>query len=444
VPAAARSADSSLEVFLFLPCFYQGGVWEATKSLVHSLVEINARRHQLALVLGLHADQTDTAGLRQLGSALRVERLRADEYILFEARQILGDTFVYPEEPQRTDFCGWSGQNYPALRADAWFVLLDRFHLPLLPARPYGVWVYDMIQRHAPEVFDETFLNNYHRGGMGPTLRHASAVVTTNPATRQDVLDEYGVAADRVRLIPLAWEPHVRFGKRPPEPVPLPREPFLLYPANTAPHKGAEVMVRAYARLKSWLGSQTPLLVQCGVFSSAFSVKHHALPSDPPHWGFIRSLVQELGLEEGKDIVFLGFVSDPQLHDLYKRCAAVVNAGKYDNGSYALIEGRYFGRPLISTAYLAAVALCERFQLPVRFFPIDDDATLAQVLYQAIHESPLSGAALEEVRRQLAEPEFSLRCHAERVYDLLVELAQKGRRQRQAGAVAPRATHSAH
>jgi alpha-1,3-rhamnosyl/mannosyltransferase len=419
-----------LEVFLFLHTAYLGGVWEGTKNLVKALVDINRQRRQLGFVLGVNENQADTACLRRLAPDLRVEKLKYELFTLSEARDQLGAAYAYPDEQKRGQFCGWSGQNYPALRADAWFALLDRFPLPLLPARPHGVWVYDMIQRYVPEFFGEEFFEHWVRAGMRPTLRNANVIVTTSRATQQDVIDEYGIGPKQLRLVPLASEPHHRFGTLVAEPVDLPREPFFLYPSNAGGHKGAGVILRAYARLKERLGDKAPLLVQCGTNSEVFSGKYKPQPTDPPHWKVTRNLVKDLELEEGRDVVFLGFVNDRQLLDLYERCLVVVNAAKYDNGSYSLIEGRYFGRPLISTDYPAAVNLCERFQLPAKLFPLDDDAALARLMHQAMHEVPAAGAALENIRRHLADPEYSLRRHAERVYDILVDLARQGRQQR--------------
>jgi glycosyltransferase involved in cell wall biosynthesis len=419
-----------LEVFLFLPTAYLGGVWEGTKNLITALVEINRRRRQLGLVLGVHEDQADTAGLRRLKPDLHVEKLRFDQYTLCEARDHLGAGFVYPDRQRRERFCGWSGQGYSAFNADAWFALLDRFPFPLLPARPYGVWVYDMIQRYVPEVFGEEFFENVVEKGMRPTLRNAGAVVTTSPATQQDVLETYEMERVRLRLVPLACEPHQRFGSLLPEPVHLPREPFLLYPSNAGGHKGAKLLLRAYARLRERLGEQTPLLVQCGTNSEAFSRHYQPQPDDPPHWAATRALLRDLELEEGQDVAFLGFVNDRQLLDLYQRCQVVINASKYDNGSYSLIEGHYFGRPLVSTEYPAAVDLCKRFEAPARFFPVDDEAALANQIHQAMRDPALTGPTLEEVRRRLADPEFGMERFAERIYDLLLELAREGRRQR--------------
>jgi glycosyltransferase involved in cell wall biosynthesis len=255
--------------------------------------------------------------------------------------------------------------------------------------------------------------------------------MTTSPATRDDVIAEYGLDPSRLRLVPVACEPHRRFASLVPEHVPLPDRPFVLHAANTSEHKGAGVVLRACGRLKERLGEQAPMLVMCGGFTEYFSPSRDGtVARDEPHWRNMRTLVRDLELAEGRDVAFLGYVNDRQLLDLYQRCAAVVNAARYDNGSFCLIEGRYFGKPIVSSRYPAAESLCQRFGVPAKFFPIDDASVLAGLLAEAINKPPLSPAALEDLRRRLEDPEFSIRRYAERVYDMLVELAAHGRRER--------------
>jgi glycosyltransferase involved in cell wall biosynthesis len=292
------------------------------------------------------------------------------------------------------------------------------------------VIVYDMIQRHVPQVFSSTFFAWRDRG-MIPTIRGARVVMTTNPATRDDVVAEYGLEENRLRLVPVACEPQGRFGKLVPQHVPLPARPFILHAANTSEHKGAGVMLRACGRLKERLGEAAPLLVICGGYTEYFSPSREGtVARDEVHWRNMRTLVRDLELVEGRDVVFLGFVSDRQLLDLYERCAVVVNAARYDNGSFCLIEGRYFGRPVISSRYPAAEKLCQRFAIPAKFFAIEDAAALADLLAQSITELPATGAALEEIRARLANPEFGVQRYAERVYEMLIALAAQGRQER--------------
>ncbi len=404
-------------VLLFLPCFYAGGVWRAVRDLVRALAQINSERQQLEITLGLVPEQLVRAA-EEFGDGVSV--------CAVELAQT--DRGIGGKGPSSRE-CVFDTGADEARRAEAWVALVDRFEGPLRRERPYGVFVHDMIQRHAPESFDSTFLRRMAEGG-GPTVRGADVVFVTSPATQRDVQEEHGLPANRFRLVPVACEPHVRFGALVPRPVALPRRPYILNVTNAAPHKGAEPLLRAGRRLKDRLGADCPLLVVCGWDTQHFY--RHAGSDAVPHWRSIRALVGDLGLVEGEDVVFLGQVSDAELMDLFQGCAVAVNAARYDNGSFSLIEARYFGKPTVSSDYPASRYLYSRFAVPARFFPVDDDERLAEALAEALREPPVVGEALEGVRAALAAPALGHRRHAESVYEAIVELAARGRANRAA------------
>src|SRR5207253_215765 len=205
---------------------------------------------------------------------------------------------------------------------------------------------------HLPETFQTDFLQMVNEG-MKPTAQTAPLVVVPTPQTRSDVVAAYGLEPSRVRLIPVACEPHTRFEALTSEPVDVPSGPFILNVANSNPHKGADVLLRAIAEIKQCGQGIAPNLVICGHDTEKFSPSY-AGNWNHPTGAVIRQLVVELGLEEEDAVLFLGYVSDAQLKYLYEHCSAVVNAAKYDNGSYSLIEAAYFGRPMISSRYPAA------------------------------------------------------------------------------------------
>ena len=305
---------------------------------------------------------------------------------------------------------------------------MDRFRAPLLPVRPFGVLIYDMIQRHVPEIFSKEFFY-WAKSGMAPTARLARAVVTTNEATQADVRAEYHLDPAHLVLAPVPCEPHARFAHLTPDLIPLPAQHFILNVANAARHKGATMLLRALSRLKARLKDCSPLLVMCGCNTDRFSPSYRG-PLTDPYWKSVRALVLSLGLREGHDVLFLGHTSDRRLLGLFQRCSMVVNAASYDNGTFSLIEGHYFGRPTLSARYPAAEVLYQRFEVPVKYFPINDDAALARSIEQTLMETPLTGQALDRARHQLADPKFGSRRYGEQIYDLLVRLAMEGRAER--------------
>jgi len=428
----APQETDRLGVFLFLQIYYLGGVWEATKDLLHQLVKVNQERGRLRLTLGIHQDQTDTESLESLGDDLSIVRIRMNPITRDSIVAMLGHRPKWLNEPV-PGFCFFSGAAEAAIRADAWFGLLDRFPLPLMPLRPYGVLIYDMLQKHLPQNFGPPDCGFFRwcREGMKPTARAARFVTVTTPQTQQDVMQEYGLDERHVRLLPLACDPDRRFGAAESEAVTLPREPFILKVANAAIHKGAGILLQAYAKLKQSGQKDLPPIVFCGMETHRLSSQFKG-EIDHPNGPIIRNLVPALGLQEGVDVVFLGFVNEGQLKCLYEHCSLVVNAGKYDNGSFSLIEATYFGKPVICSRYPAAEFICQRFGVEASFFPMDDIDALAQVLRDSLldGERSFSPGELLTTRARLGDQELSTRRYAERFYDCLVELGKEGRGER--------------
>jgi glycosyltransferase involved in cell wall biosynthesis len=415
------------EILLFLQTAYLGGVWEASRTLVQNLVRINKDRGQLALTLAIDAEQTGLGKLDVSRDDLAIEEMRIDAITCLEMKGQLGIIPGWPFESGH-HFSILRGAMPAALRADAWFALGDRFPRPLFPVRPYGLIVYDILPARFPKVFGPVF-SQMVTEGMKPTAQAAQLVLVTSSQTRDDLQKEYGIDAARVRLVPPACEPHTRFHGLVADAVDVPHGPLILNVANAGFHKGADVLLRAIALMKKNSPSSSPKLVICGHSTDTFSVRYTGAV-DHPNAPVIRKLVGELGLIEGQDVVFLGFVSDEQLRYLHERCSVIVNAAQYDNGSFSMIEGAYFGQQVISSRYGAAEYLSDRFGAPTKFFPSGDAAALADLLEQAATAKRITGIELEQVRADLASGELGFRRYAERVYECLVELAELGRRKR--------------
>lgn len=440
------------ELFLFLPLAYEGGVRQAVRGLLENLIEVNWQRRQIRLSLGIELRHPDFDIFRRPGDPLlSLSRMRLSRISRLAASHVLGSRPDWLDARPDEGHLFFDIGGEAALRADAWMSLSDRFMLPLLPLRPYGLTVYDVIQRHVPEAFGgpADIFAKMNRHGIGPTVRGAERILVTSPPTAMDVTAEWGVPADRVRVVPVACEPHARFADLSPEPVPVPGRGFILDVANAAAHKGGEVMLAGYAKLKSRLGDAAPPLVLCGwntqMFSPALRDNAGSLPTelarfleprrpaadapDDAHWQGVRRIITTNGLREGRDVFLLGYVTDAQLADLFSRAGVVVNAARYDNGTYSLIEAAWFGKPGVSSRYPAAEWLYERFGLPVRYFPVGDPAGLADALAQTFATMSVP-RDLGPLRAAFASPEFSHRRFAERMYDLLVELATTGRNSR--------------
>jgi glycosyltransferase involved in cell wall biosynthesis len=416
------SAPRRRRIVLFQHTPYKGGVWEATKLLLRSLVKVNRRRNLLELVLAVHPQQQDWARLQQELPDLSI--IEVDPVVVGgpQLQRTLDESPLSNNITLSGPQLFFNGDNGALIEADAWCALIDRFQAPLAPLKPYAVLIHDMIQRHVPEGFNNPKWHRMVREGMTPTIRGAHRVFTTSDPTGQDVMEEYGIAADRLRVQPLAYDAAARFDNLPPLEVEGVNGPFVLNVANGAPHKGAEVLVRGFAAAKQKAGWENWCLVVCGYQTDLFQATARISPRT--HFAKIQRLVKEFGLVDGRDVRFLGYVSNRQLKWLFEHCGIVVNAGRYDNGSFSMVEGAWFGKPVVSSRHPAAEYLDARFGIEARFFEDNSPQSLATELEELRQQLPLDEQTVCRRRHNVERHEVSLELYGERFYEALVELAE--------------------
>jgi glycosyltransferase involved in cell wall biosynthesis len=161
----------------------------------------------------------------------------------------------------------------------------------------------------------------------------ATMVATSSEWTRRDVIDQYGLPDEKVRVVPLApplaaypsptegdlFDVQARFG--------LPQE-FLLYPAQTWEHKNHLGLLEALALLRDEHGLKLSLV--CSGRQNAFFPK-------------IERALRRLRLED--QVRFVGFVSPVELQALYRLSRGVVIPTRFESGSFPLWEAFFAGVP---------------------------------------------------------------------------------------------------
>lgn len=162
----------------------------------------------------------------------------------------------------------------------------------------------------------------------------AAMVAVSSEWTRRDVVRQYGLPEEKVQVVPLA-PPIAAY------PVPtaddlraararfrLP-EAFLLYPAQTWPHKNHLGLLEALAILGRAHGITAPLVCS-GTLNSFFPV--------------VERRVRELRLAD--QVQFVGFVSPLELQALYRLCRAVVIPTRFESASFPVWEAFLAGAPI--------------------------------------------------------------------------------------------------
>lgn len=215
----------------------------------------------------------------------------------------------------------------------------------------------------------------------------ATTVAVTSSWTRRDVIEHYGLAPEKVRVLP--WAPIVTEYPEPTESdlretrqrfgIP---ERFIFYPAQTWPHKNHLALLDAIHILKAEQGVVVPF-VGSGFQNEFFRV--------------LEGRVQHLGLAD--QVVWTGFVSPLQLQCLYRLATAVVVPTKFEAASGPVWEAFASG---------AAVACSNVTSLPEQagdaaiIFDPDDIQAIAKAILELWTDERLRARLVERGHARVA------------------------------------------
>ncbi|MGH7716109.1 MAG: glycosyltransferase, partial [Vulcanimicrobiaceae bacterium] len=115
---------------------------------------------------------------------------------------------------------------------------------PFAPAfipAPYVVTIHDLIDLNFPQ-WTKPKARWYFRTVVRRTARRARCVITDDEATARDLSAFYGLARERIAVIPLGVDiPDVEPVRR--------RRPYVIYAGNRRPHKDLATIVDAWSRV---------------------------------------------------------------------------------------------------------------------------------------------------------------------------------------------------
>jgi glycosyltransferase involved in cell wall biosynthesis len=198
----------------------------------------------------------------------------------------------------------------------------------------YQPW--DLQHLHYPQFFPQTVFAQREREYRDFCNRAVYVCVQTE-WTRQDIIRHYGLAEEKVVVIP--WG-SVFDAYRPPSTEDvraatnkyhLPGS-YFFYPAVTWPHKNHEVILRALHILKRDNGIVPHIL-----FTGASSAYRQTLDK----------LAQELGVSE--QLHFLGFVTPTELQVIFKTATAMIFPSKFEGFGLPILEAFHTGLPVLSS-----------------------------------------------------------------------------------------------
>lgn len=215
------------------------------------------------------------------------------------------------------------------------------------------------------------------------TMRDATLMVFNSQFMSDAYRKNAGADANRSMVVYQAiseqtWQAAERLGKT------LMERNHIVSVSAMAPHKGADVLVRAFRLVRDQIKDARL------TFAGGWPDKHHRHD--------IESLVEKLAL--GDCVTFCGWISDEELLELYSRAHVFSLLSRCESFGIPAVEAQSFGTPAIGTDTCAIPEIGGEGGL---YSPVDDAPAAAQNLIDVLTDenrwNGLSQKALENANR---------------------------------------------
>ena len=291
-----------------------------------------------------------------------------NEYRLFLDSETVGQDYQLPEDVQkvivRTSEAATKAASASGRRSlrDLWAMRravrqhgsdLDIFYFPsvytFFPVKTRAkviVTIHDTTAERYPElIFPNRRSRLFWKLKVRMAVRRADLIATVSQASRREIVREFKVPEDAVRVVPDA----VGSDFHPIDEASLSRESlvkygigsedlFVLYVGGISPHKNLHTLVEAHASLIHRNGARDVKLVLVGDYQGDV---FHSCYAD------LSERIQALGLSES--VVFTGFVDDSDLPIFYNRASALVMPSHDEGFGLPALEAMACGTPVVAS-----------------------------------------------------------------------------------------------
>lgn len=254
----------------------------------------------------------------------------------------------------------------------------------------FAIFIHDLNWRSFPENFtDPERLDRWCRGW----IEQSTITFTNSEFTRQEIINSYRVAPEKVVAAPLAPFPlrecisNAESVRVELEKLGLEAGRYYLYPGVHGAHKGHDTLASALNA-----GTQSfPVVVTCG-WPSPEQGRNSAARRDQ-----LRSLANEFStLQQSRRLIVLSNLTDSQMDMLRKNCRAFILPSRYEGFGFPLVEAMQTEKPVICTSIPAFSEILARYpgRIESHRFQAGDAQELAGLL-----EADFSGSCSFEARR---------------------------------------------
>ncbi|MGB0561244.1 MAG: glycosyltransferase family 4 protein [Spirulinaceae cyanobacterium] len=198
---------------------------------------------------------------------------------------------------------------------------------PIYSYSRYVIMVHDLIPLRFPQGLGP--VSYYHRYLLPRVVRQARHVLCNSQSTADDVMSFFGVRANRITPIPLAYD---RLTFRPQQSLPQRMDrPYFLYVGRQAPYKNLQSIISAFAALPN---RQDYELWLVGPTDRRYT----------PRW---QKLTKELEIRE--QVKFMEYVPYEKLPALLAQAIALVFPSLWEGFGLPVLEAMACGTPVITS-----------------------------------------------------------------------------------------------
>jgi glycosyltransferase involved in cell wall biosynthesis len=217
------------------------------------------------------------------------------------------------------------------VRAARLGVLLNTVPEAILGCRvPQVTVVHDLLPLFFPAEYPRQ--QYYFRSFVPRVLRSSQVIVADSESTRQDIIQGYGIAPERITVIYPGYDP-VTFRANGVDRSAAPaEESYLLYVGNLLPHKNLLSLLDAVAILRR---RRRARLVIRG-------------DGQPAYARAVRERIETLGLVDA--VSFQGYAAGTALRELYARAACLVLPSLREGFGLPVLEAMACGAPVITSS----------------------------------------------------------------------------------------------
>lgn len=233
-----------------------------------------------------------------------------------------------------------------------------------LSAAPSIYHPHDLQHVHLPQFFNEGQLR-WRERWYGELSRRAAMVAVVSDWTRRDVIDHFDLPAEKVRVVPFA--PPLAATRTPTSAeraevrarrsVPV---RYVIYPAQTWPHKNHMRLLEALAQLRRNRGLTVPLV---------------ATGRQTQHFEELARAATDLGIAD--QVLWTGFIDPVELHALMLDARAVIIPTLFEAASGPLWEAFAAGVPAACSNVTSLPD--EAGDAAIVFDPMDVDAIASAI-----------------------------------------------------------------